>query len=302
MDLIKSLRAFETVVEAGGFAAAARVMGLSRAVVNKQVQQLETHLDTQLLRRSTRSVTPTEAGLLFFDRAQAILADLDNAVGELTELQGGLRGNLRVNLPMTFGVTYMAPLIGNFVRQHPDIHLEVTLNDRFVDLIEEGYDVTVRIGEMEHATSLVSEEIGQTERVLCATPRFAKSTTMTSPDDLKSLRCLHYGLQQSGLIWQLTGPEGPVSTRVNCVMWSNNGQVLKEAALKDQGIVMLPTFMVAAELQDGTLQRVLPEYSGDHLDIFMLYPRSRHLSNKVRAFVDFVKEAFQRRETWNLVM
>ncbi len=301
MDLLKSLRAFEAVVEAGGFAAAAREMGLSRAVVNHQVQQLEAHLGTQLLARSTRKVTPTESGAAFYERSRTILADLDNAVSDLSESHESVRGSLRINAPMTFGTTYLASAIAQFCEQYPDVHCEVTLSDRFVNLIEEGFDVTLRIAEAEYHTSVATEVIGTTERVLCASPAFAKANELRSPADLKHVRCLHYGLQQTGQRWQLNGPDGETSVKVNCVMWSNNGDVLRAAALNHQGVVMLPTFVVGAALQSGALQRILPEYSMSPLDVFLLYPRHRHLTRKIRVFVEFLKMQFEGRPPWTLV-
>lgn len=301
MDLLKSLKAFQAVVDAGGFAAAAREMGVSRAVVNKQVQQLETHLGTQLLARSTRVVTPTESGLAFFERSRTVLDDLDSAICELTENEVGIRGNLRINVPMTFGTMYMAPVIAEFMAHYPDIHVEVTLSDRFVDLIEEGFDVTVRIAEAQWLTSVVTRVVSQTDRVLCASPAFLADSPVGQPDDLKTVRCLHYGLQQTGQRWHLAGPDGETSVRVNCVMWSNNGQVLREAAAAAQGIAMLPSFLVGGDLQTGRMQRVLPEYGMTPLDIALMYPRHRQLSGRLRTFIDFVAAHFEGRPSWSLV-
>lgn len=301
MDMLKSLRAFEAVVAAGGFAAAAREMGLSRAVVNHQVQQLESHLGQQLLTRSTRKVTPTEAGSAFYERTRQVVADLDNAVAELTDAGGSVRGSLRINAPMTFGTRYLAPAIARFCADFPDVRCEVTLSDRFVNLIEEGFDVTLRIGQAEYLTSVVTEIVGAADRVLCASPSFIKAHSLHEPTDLSSVRCLHYGLQQTGQRWHLEGPDGETAVRVNCVMWSNNGEILKAAALQDQGVVMLPTFIVGEALQDGRLQRILPGYAMPPVDIFLMYPRHRHLTRKVRVFVDFLKQQFEHSPPWALV-
>lgn len=276
-------------------------MGVSRALVNKQVHQLEKHLGAQLLRRSTRVVTPTETGLAFYERCRFLLDEMDNAITEVSQLQGDLKGNLRVNLPMSFGIGYMGRVIADFMASYPDIHVEVSLNDRFIDLIEEGFDLTVRISDPEWSTSIVAEPFSQTEVLLCASPGYAASIDLNHIGDLKTARCLHYGLQQSGQRWQLHGPEGIVSTAVNCVMWSNNGHILKAAALNHQGIAMLPTFIMGGELQHGLLQRVLPDYAMPPMDISLLYPRHHYLSRKVRAFVDFVKNCFSGRAPWSLV-
>lgn len=172
MDQIQSMRAFTKVVETNGFAAAAREMRLSRSVVNKAVIALENELGTQLLRRSTRKVTPTETGLAFYERCVQILSDLDEALASVTELQEHPTGNLRMNAPMTFGTRHLAPVVGAFMSEHPGVHIEVILNDRFVDPIEEGFDITLRISEPVYMTSLISREIAPIRRVLCASPGY----------------------------------------------------------------------------------------------------------------------------------
>lgn len=301
MNLFSSLQAFRDVVEAGGFAAAGRHRGVSRAVINKQVQQLENYLGTQLLRRSTRVVTPTETGQAFYQKCCFLLDELETTISDIGTTQTALKGNLRINAPMSFGAKYLAPVIAAFMQAHPDIHVELSLSDRFVDLIEEGFDLTVRIAEPDHLTSIVTERIAQTDRILCAGADFAVAHPLEHPRDLRSVRCLHYGLQQSGLRWQLDGPEGRISTRVHCVMWSNNGDVLREAAVRDQGVAMLPMYLIGDDLQEGRLQRVLLEYAMSPLDISVLYPRHRHLSDKVRTLAEFIKTAFIGTPSWGLV-
>ena len=171
MDRLDSMRAFTRVVDEGGFAAAARRMGLSRSVVNKAVINLENELGVQLLRRSTRQVTPTETGLAFYDRCMRILDDVDEAVSSIKELQERPTGNLRINAPMSFGMLHLSSLVAGFMAAHPDVHVELVLNDRFVDPIEEGFDVTLRVGEASPSTSLITREIVPARRVLCARTR-----------------------------------------------------------------------------------------------------------------------------------
>ena len=302
MDKFESLRAFTRVVEAGGFAAAAREMGLSRSVVNKYVHQLEHLLGTQLLRRSTRQVTPTETGLAFYARSRQILSELDEAISTVTELQENPTGELRVNAPMSFGTLHLAELAADFMATYPDVHVELVLNDRFIDPLEEGFDVTVRLGKTQYASSLISREIGPVKRVLCASPTYLKDQGEPAvPKDLKNHRCLHYGYLASGTQWPLHGPDGPLSASINCVMWSNNGEVLKSAALKHQGIALLPTFIVGATLQNGQLRTVLNNYAPVDITLSALYPRHRHLSTKVRLFVELLVQRFGERPYWDLV-
>lgn len=302
MDRLDSMRAFARVVEEGGFAAAARKMGLSRSVVNKSVIRLEHALGTQLLRRSTRKVTPTEAGLAFYDRSVQILSDLEEAVTAVTELQERPTGNLRINAPMSFGTMHLSSVITEFMARHPDVHVELVLNDRFIDPIEEGFDVTLRAAEPTASASLISRTIVSVRRVLCASPAYLGAAGEPgNPRDLKRHRCLHYGYLGSGSQWRLAGAGSDHPYTINCVMWSNNGEILKNAAIADQGIALLPTFIVGEALQAGQLRTVLTDYTPPEITLSALYPRHRHLSAKVRLFVELLEERFGGRPYWDLV-
>jgi DNA-binding transcriptional LysR family regulator len=302
MDKFEAMRAFTKVVEAGGFAAAARQLGLSRSVVNRAVIELEGELRAQLLRRSTRQVTPTEPGLAFYDRCIQILGDLDEAVSAVAELQERPSGNLRVNAPMSFGTMHLAPVVAEFMARHPDVHVELVLNDRLVDPIEEGFDITLRIAEATPSTSLIAQEIVPARRVLCASPAYLEQAGEPArPTDLRGHRCLHYGYLSSGSQWRLLGPDGDRPYAIDCVMWSNNGEVLKHAALHDQGIALLPTFIVGDALQEGQLRTVLVDHTPPPISVCALYPRHRHLSAKVRLFVELVRQRFGDRPYWDLV-
>ena len=302
MDTLSSMRAFAKVVEKSGFAAAARDMGLSRSVVNKAVIQLEKQLGTQLLTRSTRKVTPTESGLAFYDRCIQILADLDEAVSSIKDLQENPTGNLRVNAPMSFGTLHLASAVSDFMDLYPEVHMELVLNDRFVDPIEEGFDLTLRIAEPVYSTSLITKEIVTARRVLCASQAYIdEAGKPEKPTDLKNHRCLHYGYQASGSQWRLQGPDGEQTYPIDCVMWSNNGEVLRTAATHHQGIALLPTFIVGEALQTGQLYTVLPDYPPLDITVSALYPRHRHLSAKVQLFIQLLEERFGGRPFWDLV-
>lgn len=295
MDRFLAMQAFTKVVEMGGFAAAAREMGLSRSVVNKYVIALENELDTQLLQRSTRRVHPTEMGMLFYDRAIVILKEVEEATAAVTQLQGQPRGTLKVNAPMTFGFLHLSPIIADFMVRYPEVHVDMMLNDRFVDLIEEGFDVTVRVAEPTESTSLITREIVPVRRVLCASPTYlATHGEPREPKDLKEHRCLHYGYQASGNQWKLAGPKGEIAMHVNCVMWSNNGDLLKQVALRHQGIALLPDFIVGEDIKKGDLQTVLDGYCPADITLCAIYPRHRHQSTKTRLFVETLIEAFGR--------
>jgi DNA-binding transcriptional LysR family regulator len=303
MDRFESMRAFVNVVDHNGFAAAAREMGLSRSAVNKAVINLENDLETQLLVRSTRKVKPTETGLAFYDRCRQILGDLNEAIASVRELQEKPTGSLRMNAPMTFGTQHLAPVVAEFMAQYPDVHVELVLNDRFVDPIEEGFDLTLRIAEAEYPTGLISKQIVPARRVLCASPGYLdRAGEPRSPAELKDRRCLQYGYSGTLHYWRLAGPNGEQNWPISCVMYSNNGETLRAAATRDQGIALLPTFIVGKELQTGALQTVLPQYTPPELVVAAIYPRHRHLSAKVRLFVDLLEERFGGRPYWDLVI
>ncbi len=302
MDKFESIRAFTKVVEANGFAAAARKMGLSRSVVNRSVINLEKELGTQLLHRSTRQVTPTETGIAFYNRCLQILSELDEAMSAVTELQEKPTGNLRVNAPMSFGTLHLSDVAADYMITYPEVRVELMLSDRFVNPIEEGFDVTVRVGEPRPSTGLITKEIAPAKRVICASPAYIKAHGEPShPSELRSHRCLHYGYQESGSHWRLHGPDGELSVSINCVMSSNNGEVLKDAVAKDQGIALLPTFIVGDALQQGRLRTVLTDYKPPDSTLCAQYPSHRHLSAKVRFFVELFTKRFADHPYWDLI-
>jgi DNA-binding transcriptional LysR family regulator len=294
MDKFESIRAFTQVVYSGGFAAAAREMGLSRSAVNKLVIALENQLGVQLLHRSTRVVTPTETGLAFHERCVEILASLEEAERSITQLHEEPRGRLRVNAPMSFGTMHLSPALADFLVQYPDLQVQLTLNDRLIDPIEEGFDVTVRIAKPQESASLIVHPLATAQRVLCAAPTYLETHGMpTHPDELRHHSCLHYGQFAVESQWTLISAEGEHTTiAINGVLCSNNGEVLRDAAACGLGITLLPRFIVEQELQQNNLQIVLPNYQPPELAISVIYPVNRHLSTKVRLLVNFLQERF----------
>jgi DNA-binding transcriptional LysR family regulator len=293
MAKIEQMRAFTQVVAAGGFAAAARKMGLSRSVVNKLVIALENDLGVQLLQRSTRVVSPTETGLAFYERCVEILASLEAAERSVMQLHTEPKGRLRVNAPMTFGTMYLAPAIADFLLRYPELQVQLTLNDRFVDPIEEGFDVTIRIAAPQPTSSLFVQPLAPAERILCAAPSYLERHGIpTHPRELAAHSCLHYGQIAIENRWILMGADGEHTAIVRGMLCSNNGEVLREAAIQGLGITLLPRFIVATAIDKGLLQIVLPAYRPSVLAVEILYPVDRHLSTKIRLLVDFLKERF----------
>ena len=290
MDKFESMRAFVQVVEAGGFAAAARIMGLSRSAVNKLVMNLEDALKVQLLQRTTRKVTPTPTGLAFYERCIAILADVEEAELAVSQLQTEPKGQLRINGPMSFGTRYLSPMIAQFLRQYPDLQVELSLSDRFIDPIDEGFDVTIRIAKPPESSSLIVHELLPAPVILCAAPSYLKEHGIpTVPSDLTQHTCLTYGHIAIEHQWTLIGPDGEHKVNINGPLCSNNGDPLRDAAIQGLGIASLPRFFIEEDFRTKRLQQVMVNYEAPALSVCVMYPVNRHLSTKVRLFIEFLQ-------------
>jgi DNA-binding transcriptional LysR family regulator len=299
MDRFESLRVFVKVVEHGGFAAAARDLQLSRSAVSKAVIDLETELGAQLLVRTTRSASPTESGLAYYEKAVAILADVEEADAMVGRLNGEPRGLLRVNAPMSFGTLYLAPVLADFMEKYPELKIQLVLGDQQIDPVQQGFDVTLRIADLP-SSSLVARKIAPARRVICAAPLYLQRRgTPKHPHDLRNHECLTYGHLATGSQWKLTGPDGDHWVPVRWTLCSNNAEVLYDAAVKGRGIALLPTFIAGPKLRSGALRVVLSDYKAPELAIFAIYPQTRHLSVKARAFIDFLLERFAGQAPWD---
>jgi DNA-binding transcriptional LysR family regulator len=292
MDKFESMRAFVAVVDAGGFAAAARQLGVSRSAVNKLVLNLEDALHVQLLQRTTRKVTPTPTGRSFYDRCVSILADIEEAELAVSQLQTEPKGQLRINAPMTFGTRYLSPVMAQFLQQYPDLHVELSLSDRFIDPIDEGFDVTVRIAQPPRSASLIAEALFPAPVIVCASPTYLSARSWpTRPADLTQHNCLTYGHLATDNQWTLVGPAGEAQQiTIRGALCANNGEVLRDAAVQGVGITLLPRFIVHDDLQAGRLQHILPEFAAPSISVCVLYPVNRHLSTKVRLLIDFLRD------------
>ena len=238
----------------------------------------------------------------FTRKAKSILDDLAEAEAAFHDEQDEPQGDLRINAPMSFGTMHLAGAIADFMRIHSKIRVEMVLNDRKVDPVAEGFDITVRIGEPDEPLSMIDHRIVEAKRVICASPEFlATHGEPQSPADLMQLPCLHYGVAGVSEHWKLIGPNGVLETKIRPVLCSNNGEALRDGALKGLGLAKLPTFIVGAELQAGRLISVLPEYEASSLHICLLYPPNRHLSSRIRLFVEFFYDRFGDRPYWDLV-
>lgn len=297
MDRFTEMQAFAAVVDAGSFVRAAEALQVSKTAVSRLVGDLETRLGVRLLHRTTRRLSLTVEGEVFHARCKELLADVEEAEAEVTARADEAVGLLRLNVPVSFGLLQLAPLWPAFLRQHAKVTLDVTLADRIVDLVEEGYDLAVRIARLP-ASSLVSRRLGSTRLVLCASPEYLRRHgTPSHPDEIAQHTVFAYTLLASGDTWNFEGPQGPVSVKVTPRMRSNSGDTCCAAALQHQGIVLQPSFMVGAHLHSGALVEVLPDYRSIELGVYAVYASRKHLTPKVRVLIDFLAEAFRIR-TW----
>jgi len=301
MDKLTSIRAFTKVIQHSGFATAARDMRLSRSAVSKYVIELEQALGVQLLNRTTRTVSPTVNGLAYYERCLAILADLDEADQAVSNAQTAPVGMLRVNAPMSFGTLHLSGCVAAFMADYPTLRIELILSDEQVDPVQGGFDVTLRIADLP-SSSLIGRKIAPARRVVCAAPDYLKQHgTPVRPEDLRDHACLSYGHLATGNQWKLTGADGDHWIAVPWTLCTNNAEVLRDAAVAGRGVALLPTFIAGAELQTGRLVSVLIDYAAPELFLYALYPPTRHLSTKVRVFIDFLAARFGGRPYWDLV-
>ena len=293
MDKFASMQAFTQVVEAGGFAAAARVMGVSRSTVNKLVINLEDELQVQLLQRSTRKVNPTPTGLAYYERCLNILAEVSAAENAVAQLHTEPKGTFKINAPMSFGTLYLGKAIAEFMARYPELQVQLTLDDRFIDPIAEGYDLTIRIARPETSPSLVHQAITPIERVLCAAPSFLEKHGIPQhPNELKNYSCLHYGHLVAGNQWLLRNGDLEYSVTVKGMLCSNNGEILKDSCVQGLGIALLPSFIIQPELDRQQVAIVLPDYQPPLISLCLVYPLNRHLNTKIELFTQFFQQRF----------
>jgi DNA-binding transcriptional LysR family regulator len=299
MDRFESMRIFAKVVEASSFTTASAGLGLSTSMVSQHVKQLEERLGGRLLNRTTRRMSLTEVGRAYYDRCKRLLSDLEEAESAVGQMQGTPRGELRVNATPVFGVLHLAPALADFATRFPSISVEVMLSDRIVDLVDEGFDLAVRVEPLPDS-SLATRQIASCRMVICGAPAyFKKHGPPRTPADLANHNCLTFTGASYMRAWHLVSSKAEaldVSPKGN--LRSNNAAVLLWAALEGQGLVAMPDYMVGDALTSGTLLTVLDDYAPPPLAIRAVYPHSRHLSAKVRTFVDFLAARFGREPPW----
>jgi DNA-binding transcriptional LysR family regulator len=301
VDRFLAVSAFVKVVELGSFARAAERLSVSTSAVSRQVSDLEAHLDVRLLNRTTRKLSLTEAGQAFYERSVQLLADLEEAESSVRAAAVLPKGTLRLTCGVSFGVRYIAPAIAEFSAQHPQLLFDLDLSDRAVDLVEEGFDLAIRIGNIGQQ-GLVSRRVGWTRPVCCASPDYvARRGAPALADDLTQHECLTYTHVPVPNVWSFASRDGATHTvRITPRHRANNGRMLAALAVNGMGVLFEPDFIVAPEVRAGRLVRLLPGYEPSRSPISAVYPSRRHLSAKVRTFVEFLAERFAKQQEWRL--
>jgi DNA-binding transcriptional LysR family regulator len=303
MDALHSMGLFVDVVMAGSFSEAGRRRGLAASSVTRSISALEDELGVRLLNRTTRKLSLTEAGRLYHERSRRIIAEVEDARLSISQLEAAPRGTLRLNLPVVFGRMHVAPALPAFLARYPAVDIDMTVTDAFIDLVEDGVDLAVRIGELDDS-SLIARRLAPNHRVICASPDYlARAGVPSSPQDLRQHNCLIYKRQPRRTFWRLRNVAGTIEIEVEGTLRANNADALVAAAQGGLGLTIVPVWMVIDEIKSGTLTRVLADYqvSPGALDtsIYAVFPYNRHLSPKVRALVDFFVEHFGQRNDWN---
>ncbi|MGI9452007.1 MAG: LysR family transcriptional regulator [Geminicoccaceae bacterium] len=303
MNTLEAMNLLVEAVDGGSFSAAGRELGMAPSSVARGIGALEDDLGIRLWNRTTRSLSLTEAGSLYLERARRILAEVEEARLSVTQLEADPRGTLRLNLPTAFGRRHVVPMLADFQRQYPDLALDLSLTDAFVDLVEEGIDLAVRIGELTDS-SLVARKLAPNIRVICASPAFFdRSGRPSAPGDLNDLNCLIYKRGNDRVVWHLRDPEGEIhDVAATGDFQTNNTEALHAVALAGRGVAILPTWLVGNDIAEGRLEAAFEDYtvSPTALDtgIYAVFPYNRHLSPKVRACVDALVARFTPTPPW----
>jgi DNA-binding transcriptional LysR family regulator len=299
VDRLESMTTFVRIVDAGSLSAAGRLLRLSLPAVSRQLAALETRLGVELIRRTTRRIALTETGTIYYQTCRRILAEIDEADEAASGLHGEPRGTLVVDGPGTFGHLYLAPLIPRFLARHPQLQLNLRLNDRLVDLIEERTDLLVRVGRVPDSTTLIARRLAQHPRVVCASPGYlARTKRPTRPEELAQHECILLSLLSAPDRWELRATGESITVHVRGRVLINDGAAMRRTALADGGVIFAPSWLVADDVRRGSLEVLLPGWIGPIVPVHALYARHRSASAKVRVLVSELVRDWSRRTDW----
>jgi len=301
MDRLRAFEVFATVVAKGSFVKAADALDTSPANVTRYVNELEAHLGVRLLNRSSRKLSLTESGTALFERSRVILDDVAEAEAIASHAALNPKGRLRINAGVTFGIKHLSPLWPVFMKKYPEIELDIDLIDRVVDMVEEGYDLTIRISQATSPANLVAKKLATSRNLVSAAPAYLKARGIPkTPQDLKDHTCLGFSYAATGDEWHFTDRDGKAQrVRVACPFHTNSGETLRAAALAGHGIIRVAAFLVGEDIRAGRLVRLLPDYGISDTDLLALYPSRRHVGAKLRVMLDFLGAAFKGTPPWD---
>lgn len=299
MDKLTSMEVFTRIAKAGNFVAAAKEMGISRAMATKHIMRLENNLGIRLFNRTTRRLSLTEVGTAYLERCLQILDEIEETELAVTQLQTEPKGTLKISSPPFFGTHHLAPAIADYLRVYPDVKFNLILQGGIVDLVEEGLDLSIRFDELSDS-SLIARRLASSRLIVCGAPAYIeKFGTPKVPEDLQQHNCLvNWGLPP-GDTWKFKKYGKETIVKVTGNFQANAADAARLTAINGMGLTILPTYMIGKDLQKGSLQVVLKEFEPPSRPIFILYPHRRHLSTKVRTFVDFVCERLQPQPYWD---
>ncbi|MEX2524005.1 MAG: LysR family transcriptional regulator [Gammaproteobacteria bacterium] len=298
MDKLTSMRAFLRVARLGSFSAAAEEMGLSKAMISRHVSSLENQLDVQLINRTTRHLSLTEVGIAYRDRIREILNEIEETELAVSSLNAEPRGTLRLMAPTSFGAFHITRAMAEYRCLHPDVSFDLQLTERSPDIVEEGLDMAVRVGGLEDS-SLVARKLAEVRSVVCASPAYLQTHGVPrQPSDLRRHNCLVYTPRAPVYEWQFSDNGEAFTVSVNGNVRSNVGDALRVAAIEGVGLAQLPTYIVGLDIEAGRLTAVLEAFEGPARPMYAVYQHRRHLSAKVRTFVDFLVDRYQPVPYW----
>lgn len=303
MNRFENMSTFIRVVESGSISGAADRLGVAKSAVSRRLKELEEHLGVELFHRTTRKMNLTDTGKTFYHQSVRILDDVLEAELSTSQAHGELQGSLKVALPLSFGLMHLAPAINEFLLSHPQVEFDLDFSDREVDLMQEGFDLAIRIADLPDS-SLIARRLAPIQTIMCASPAYLEQMGIPQlPDELIKHQCLVYSLLRDFEYWHLTDSKGNViKTKIRPYLKASTGEFLRDVAVEGRGIVLIPTFIAYKEIERGTLVPLLEDYKTPQINAYAIYPQTRHLSQRVRAFVDLLIKRFEGTPYWDLCL
>jgi DNA-binding transcriptional LysR family regulator len=296
MDHLGAMRSFRRVIERGSFSRAAEELGLSSAGLGKQIRWLEERLGTVLIQRTTRRMSLTETGQAYYQECCRLLDELDEVERSISADADHVSGRLRVNVPLSFGLTVLSPILPHFLNAYPHLKIDLTLSDHLLDVVGTGFDISIRVRSELSDSSLIARKLADIDQIICAAPDYLERRGRPHAlDDLHDHDCLSYTLADSPLIWHLKGPDGETSVTIPARLSASNSIMLRDLILAGMGIGALPSFIAKPQIENGALVPILTDHVFPQRHVYAVYPTSRYLQRKVRVFLDFLTDTLRNR-------